>query len=45
MLLIIFILAVMLGVSDNNNSRKSRHRRRGPIGGFRKPTITYMMRG
>ena len=44
MLLIIFILAVMIGVSDNNNSRKPR-RRRGPIGGFRKPTITYMMRG
>ena len=44
MLLIIFILAVMIGVSDSGSSRKDR-RRRGPIGGFRKPTITYMMRG
>ena len=39
MFLVIIILAIMIAISDKDNSRRRIPRRRTPIGGFHKPTI------
>ena len=45
MLLIIVILAITMAAVNSENKGATKRRSRGPVGGFRKPTITYMMRG
>lgn len=45
MLLIIVILAITMAAVNSEDKGAPKRRSRGPVGGFRKPTITYMMRG